>query len=198
MIIEPEKQRWRFADAIPVAAEICARLKPATERLVVAGSMRRGKPTVGDIEVLYIPRLVERMDPGDLLGATELVNLADEAIGAMEREGILTRRQNVKGSEMFGEKNKLMRHDASGIPVDLFAATEENWWNYLVCRTGPADSNTRIATRAQQMGWKWNPYGAGFTRGGALAGQREQFVVTCEEEVFQFVGLPYLKPEERR
>ena len=37
---------------------------------------------------------------------------------------------------------------ASGIPVDFFATTEEAWFNYLVCRTGPAELNTRIASAA--------------------------------------------------
>lgn len=40
---------------------------------------------------------------------------------------------------MYGSKNKLMRHRASGIPVDLFSATTANWFNYLVCRTGRPD-----------------------------------------------------------
>jgi hypothetical protein len=39
------------------------------------------------------------------------------------------------------EKASLRIANRTGIPVDLFAATEDNWWNYLVCRTGPADSN---------------------------------------------------------
>jgi hypothetical protein len=43
--------------------------------------------------------------------------------------GILERRLNALGHETYGPKYKLMRH-ASGIPVDLFAATEESWFNY--------------------------------------------------------------------
>ena len=132
-----------------------------------------------------------RQDPADMF-ASITVNLADEAISALEKSGVLERRKNVKGSEMYGPKNKLMRHCASGLPVDLFAATAENWWNYLVCRTGPADSNTRICMAAQDRGWKWNPYGAGFSRDG------ETRAMESEAEVFAFVGLPYAQPEERR
>ncbi|MGN6643580.1 MAG: hypothetical protein ACTHKU_11340, partial [Verrucomicrobiota bacterium] len=86
----------------------------------------------------------------------------------------------------------LMRHKETGLPVDLFAATPENWFNYLVCRTGPADSNTRICMAAQARGWKWNPYGVGFSRGDEIQ------AVASEEEVFAFVGLPFEKPEGRR
>jgi DNA polymerase/3'-5' exonuclease PolX len=191
-----EKPRWPHADGMTVAAEVCAALQPFCERIIVAGSLRRGKPTVGDVEILYIGLTESRPDPEDMF-ATIVVNLADEAIAELERGGVLERRRNVNGSEMFGPKNKLMRHRASGMPVDLFAATRENWWNYLVCRTGPAESNTRIATAAQHRGWKWHPYGAGFSRENE-DGEPEDFIVTCEEDVFRFVGLPFTEPRYRR
>lgn len=186
-----EKPRFPNAVGMKVAAELCAALKPVCERIIVAGSLRRRKPTVGDVELLYIGKTEVRQDPTDMF-ASITIDLADEAIAALEKSGGLERRKNVNGSEMYGPKNKLMRHRASGLPVDLFAATTENWWNYLVCRTGPADSNTRICIAAQQRGWKWNPYGAGFSRDG------ETRAMESEAEVFAFVGLPYAQPEERR
>lgn len=188
-----DKTRWPREEALAVAEEIYHVLKPATDRITIAGSLRRGKESVGDVEILYIPKFQSRKDPDALLG-DKLINLADEEITALENSGMLERRKNVKGSEVFGAKNKLMRHRKSGIPVDLFSALPENWWNYLVCRTGPAESNVAIAQAAQKRGWKWNPYGVGFTR------LRDGEVVTMnsEEEVFAFVGLRYTKPEERR
>lgn len=186
-----EKPRFPNAVGMKVAAELCAALKPVCERLIVAGSLRRRKPTVGDVEILYIGKTEVRQDPADMF-ASITANLADEVISELEKSGVLERRKNVNGSEMYGSKNKLMRHRASGLPVDLFAATPENWWNYLVCRTGPADSNTRICMAAQDRGWKWNPYGAGFSRDG------ETRAMESEDEVFAFVGLPYAQPDERR
>ena len=58
-----------------VAAELCRGLKSATARMVVAGSLRRGKAEVGDIEILYIPEIVEpRIIPystmANLIGAS--------------------------------------------------------------------------------------------------------------------------------
>lgn len=193
-----EKPRFPNALGMRVAAELCAALKPASERLIVAGSLRRRKATVGDVEVLYIARTEVRRDPEDMF-ATKEFNLADEVIASLERRGVLERRRNSIGSEMFGPKNKLMRHRASGVPVDLFAATTENWWNYLVCRTGPAESNTRIAMAAQAMGWTWNPYRAGFSRGGPMTGlEHEERAMGSEAEVFAFVGLPWAAPEDRK
>ena len=186
-----DKPRFPRAVGMQVAAELCAALKPACERIIVAGSLRRQKATIGDIEILYIGKVAPHRVAGDFF-ATYTANLAEEVIEALERGGVVERRKNVNGSQMYGPKNKLMCHRATGLPVDFFAATAENWWNYLVCRTGPADSNTRICMAAQARGWKWNPYGEGFWRVG------ETVAMTSEEDVFAFVGLPYAQPKDRR
>jgi DNA polymerase/3'-5' exonuclease PolX len=94
---------------------------------------------------------------------------------------------------MWGEKNKLARLSESQIPLDLFATTEECWANYLVCRTGGAETNTRIATEAQRRGLKWNPYGPGFTH--LATGRTIQ--ITTEADVFKTVGLNPISPEKR-
>jgi DNA polymerase/3'-5' exonuclease PolX len=188
---QAEKIRYPNADGMRVAAELCAALKPVCVRLIVAGSLRRRKPTVGDVEILYIGQTAVRPNPADMF-STITVNCADVAILQLEVSGVLERRKNARGSQMYGPKNKLMRHLATGIPVDLFAATEDNWWNYLVCRTGPAESNTRICMAAQDRGWKWNPYGPGFTRGS------ETVRMESEAAVFDFVNLPYAEPADRK
>jgi DNA polymerase/3'-5' exonuclease PolX len=177
------KIRYPRAEAIRVAREVAARLKPGCLRIMVAGSLRRGQTAAGDVEILYIPRTEWCRDPGDFFASGE-VNLADRRIAEMESQGILSRRTNVNGSTVFGPKNKLMEHCASGIPVDLFSTDESCWENYKVCRTGPAESNTRIAMAAQKRGWRWTPYGAGFIRDGSL------HPISCEADVFRFVGLP--------
>ena len=186
-------KQLRFARrvAIAVARDVCDWLRPACARLIVAGSLRRRRPDVGDIEILYIPLSEERQSD---LFFTEEASLADERIEALEARGVLERRMNIIGREMYGPQNKLMRHCETGIPVDLFATTAEAWHNYLVCRTGPAASNTRIAVAARLRGWKWNPYGPGFTN---LA-TGEVRPIGSEEGVFAFVGLPYHQPKERR
>lgn len=190
------KVRYPRAAAVAVARELVAALREACEpeRLIVAGSLRRRKAEVGDVELVYVSRCEVRRDPADMF-AMKRVELVDLVVGRLEREGVLEKRTNARGSVMFGEKNKLVRHVRSGIPVDLFAATEFSWWNYLVCRTGPGESNIRIASAAKERGWKWNPYGPGFTRMEGLGMERHQ--VHSEREVFEFVGLEYREAWER-
>lgn len=187
----PDKPRFLRADALDVAREMCLELRPACERLLVAGSLRRRKDTVGDVEILYIPKQgMARF--GELFEQPK--NLADFAIDELLRRFVVKKRRNINGCETFGEKNKLLVHVLSGIPVDLFAATPENWWNYLVCRTGGTGTNTLIANRAKERGYKWNPYGCGFTR----LSDDEAIPMDSEEAVFRFVGLRYEEPELRR
>jgi len=189
------KTKFPSEAALIVCRELLADLCGATERVAIAGSLRRKKPLVGDIELLFIPRIAQ-LPARDLFGHDiPTRNLAEEAIADWLARGVLKKRINVNGSEMWGEKNKLAVHVSTGIPVDLFAATEANWFNYLVCRTGPSESNIRIASAAQRKGWMWHPYGEGFSRGSGLG--RERIAVTSEREVFEFVGLPYLEPEKR-
>lgn len=182
------KVKYPRDDALKVARELCD-IQRLCDRLICAGSLRRRKLAVGDVEILYIPKFATVPDG---LFDKKVVNLVDVALEEMLKAGILAKRKNVNGSVMWGDKNKLAVHVASGIPVDFFAATEENWFNYLVCRTGGAENNMAIASAAQSKGWKWNPYGAGFTD------DRGQLVpVKSERDVFDLVGLPYREPWER-
>lgn len=190
---KPLKTKFPRAAALAVAKELCDVLRPVAERLIVAGSLRRRKAEVGDVEILFVPKL--KAVPFDLFGTVVQMSLVEDALADLLEGGVLAKRKNVNGSEMWGAKNMLAVHVASGIPVDLFAATEANWWNYLVCRTGPGESNIAIASAAQAMGWKWNPYGAGFSRQIGLT--TEERVVGSEREVFEFVGLPFKEPWER-
>lgn len=185
------KTKFPREAALAVARELVAGLRPhcEPERLIVAGSLRRRKKEVGDVEILYVPKMLPVMD-----GLFDIKHepATDIPMVRWLGTGVLAMRENVNGSAIWGLKNKLARHAASGIPVDFFATTEAAWFNYLVCRTGGMESNIRIASAAKDKGWQWNPYGAGFTD------HRGEIVpVKSERDVFELVGLEYLEPWER-
>jgi len=183
------KQKYPREAADAVARELIERLKPCCNRIIVAGSLRRRKPEVGDVEILFIPKMETRKVDWF---ASESVSMAAEEIEAMVADGTLSRRISVSGAATWGDKNKLAVH-RGGIPVDLFAATEATWFNYLVCRTGPHSLNIRIAEAAKRKLHQWNPYGEGFTdlRGG------HTIAMDSERAVFEFVGIPFVEPIHR-
>lgn len=188
--------KYPASEAKDVARELVRALEGHCERIIVAGSLRRRKAEVSDVEVLFIGKRQLHLPPGEIF--KRMCDMADVAIEELVSKGVLKARLNTAGRPAWGEKNKLAVHRATEMPVDLFKATVDNWWNYLVCRTGPADLNVKICNAAIAKGWKWNPYGSGFSRGGPLAGETEEYKVESEEAVFEFVGLPFLKPEARR
>lgn len=186
---EPKK-RFPRAAAIQVAREMVDALKPHCHRIIVAGSLRRQKSEVGDVEILYIPKTVKTKV--DLL-MSAVISVADLEIDRMEKDGILSKRLSVLGTPSWGKSNKLALHRQSRIPVDFFASTEATWYNYLVCRTGPLDLNIRIAAEAKRRGYQWHPYGAGF----AHLQSGNIIPVHSEEDVFEFVGFPFMPPSDR-
>jgi DNA polymerase/3'-5' exonuclease PolX len=175
-----------------VAEEMVGRLAPycQPDRLEIAGSLRRLKPHVGDIELVYISRLGLHKEPGSLFA--EEVGIAEVKIQEILKAGIIAKRPNCDSHVTWGPQNKLAVHVATGVPLDLFATTPDCWWNYLVCRTGPADLNERIAREARQRGLHWHPYGKGFTQEDGT-----WLVMHSEREVFETVGLPYREPKDR-
>ena len=188
-----DKPKFPREVALQVAKELCDLLKPAClpDRLKVCGSLRRKREYVSDVEIVYVSESF-RERTGLFDGDSTDTFAVDAVFDRLLAKGIIEKRENSRGAVTWGPKNKLGRHVASGVPVDFFAATEGNWWNLVVCRTGSAENNIRIAAAAQQKGLKWHPYGNGFTddRG-------REMPVTSEEDVFRVVGHHYLQPNER-
>lgn len=174
------KPRVEAEVALQVAETLSWLLAPACEHNQVAGSLRRQRPEVGDIEILAIPRCEGGID------------FLDKAVKHLIFNGILDYRRNKRGHPMYGPQNKYLIHVASGIAVDIFSTTEEAWHVALVIRTGPKESNVAIATAAQRKGWRLKAYGDGFdTPNGPIR-------CHSEREVFELVGLPFREPEDRK
>ncbi len=181
--------------ALEVAKELMAALRPLCEpeRFIFAGSLRRLKPEVGDIEVVYVPRIEPRPDKSDLLQPLIHTNLVNEQLDGWLEAGVITKRVGERGGTAWGASNKLAVHVAAGIGLDFFQANKRNFWTLLVCRTGSAENNTRICNAAIARGQQWDPYKGFLDR----STKELLFVPGSEQALFQYVGLPYLEPKER-
>ena len=191
-----DKTKFPLKLAAALAEKIVDALKPACDRILIAGSVRRKRPLVGDIEIVFIPKLALVTDPSDLFKEKKIqVNAVDLVLAKLIEDGSLAKRKSVLGREAWGEDNKLAVAIKTGIAVDFFTATPENWWNYLVCRTGSAETNRRIAEAAIRRGCRWCPTREGFLQ--ERGSGNVMYKMTSEQDVFIFVGLPYLEPEQR-
>ena len=176
-----------------VADELMAELRPLCEpeRISIAGSLRRGKAQVGDLEICYVSRIAPSRRPGDMFDS--LNSLADLRLDEWLRYGVLAKRPSVDGVYTWGNLNKLAVHVKTKLPVDFFGADEAGWWRTLVIRTGPKEFNLKLIAGATARGLKLHAYGPAFT--DTTSGE----VMPChsEHEFLAMCGREWIKPEER-
>jgi len=170
------------------------------DRVCAVGGYRRQKREMKDLEILYVGRRRLVRDPEDMLGADVETDIAEQLVADLLRRGVLAPRLDKNDRPSWGEWNKHAVHVATGLPVDLFAATPENYFNRLFVTTGPAELNVRIAALARKKGWEWEVYDPGFVPLGGTweTCPRQRRQMRSELEVFQFVDLEYLPPEARK
>lgn len=176
--------RWGYTEAEKLAQGLVSILRPACVRIEIAGSLRRNVPAVGDIEILYVSK-----DGGnELLGGFKLMK---QEIEVLIDEGILTKRQNKLGRPTWGELNQYAVHVPSGIGVDFFGTTLENWGMSLLVRTGSKEFNQRVMQKFKRLGMSGHAYG-GVTGTSGLD-------IPCpdEETVFELLGWNFIQPEHR-
>jgi len=179
----------KLAMAEAIAQELLGYFAPVCDRIEIAGSVRRQKKEVKDIEIVYIPSVGHRAV--DLFGTEEPYRLPDVTLRNLERMDILVPDQRVK---RWGDKYKRAVHVASGMVVEMFAADADNWGYILALRTGPADFNKLLVTPQVYGGAL--PFGRR-VNGGYVWGSREIVPVPEEEQFFAEVGVPCWPPEER-
>jgi DNA polymerase/3'-5' exonuclease PolX len=182
------KTKHTWAAAAIVAKDLTDKLKPHTRAMTFVGSLRRRCAEVSDIEFVYIPA---RGPVRDGLFVSDNADLFEWHLAELIANKVLTKRENDRGVVGYGPRNKFLVHTASGIPVDVFQSTDSGWWSYLVCRTGPKESNIAIAEAASKLGMRWDP-----TKGFQEA-DFSWFHPTSEEEVFTHVGLEFKEPKDR-
>jgi DNA polymerase/3'-5' exonuclease PolX len=179
------------SEAMKTALDLVVELAETCHRITVAGSLRRKKNPVNDIEILLSPKTKAAIPRGSLLPETFCPT--EEKILQLIKSGILAKRLKSNGTQTFGKKTKLLIHLPSGIPVDIFACQTHEWFNCLVCRTGGKDTNIKIAAQAKRRGLRWMPCGAGF-----LTAEGTLLPVHQEQDVFKIAGLPYKHPSQRQ
>jgi DNA polymerase/3'-5' exonuclease PolX len=172
-----------------IANELIDHLRPHCQRIEIAGSIRRGKPQVKDIEICYIPFI--RQVVVDLWGNTAPHQPVDDAIDELIRRGILARDEDTK---RWGPKYKRCIHRASGIVVELFAAQEGNWGVIFALRTGPAEFN-RLLVSSIAVGGAM-PFNIRM-RDGYLWHQGQKIHTPTEWDFFQALDLPHWPAHQR-
>jgi DNA polymerase/3'-5' exonuclease PolX len=177
--------------AMAIAAEVQANLAPAVERIEVAGSIRRQVAEVHDIELVAVPRLEERTD--GLFGLAT-VNLLTERVDLLIDRGVLS--DHPEDRKRGARYSKLV-HFLSGMQVDLFSTTTDQFGITLLIRTGPAAYSQAFVTGLRRRGF--HAAGGELHRGGLGCGAYACEKVPCpdEREMHDTVGMRWVPPYRR-
>lgn len=166
------------------------------ERIEIAGSIRRKRPYVKDIELVLIPKRVP-VQPGlfDLGGDGPMQDLLHDRVQHMRRLGIVQPRLDSRDREAWGPKHKRLIYE--DMAVDLFSVIPPAQWGVqFLIRTGPWEFSKRFVTPRWQGGML--PMGYRVQDARIVDGRGNTVPTPEEEDVFAFLGLPFTPPEWRQ
>lgn len=170
------KTRIPLEEAQQVAENIVTMLAPACLRIEIAGSIRRQCETVGDIEIVAIPK-------------PEL-NLFGEPSGSTQIDLWF----NASGLTLTKDGPRYKQWAQAGTQVDLFLAEPDNWGYILMLRTGPWQFSRRMVSLRTQGGLRPPEY---HCEDGYVWRDGGMTPVRSEELLFRMWDMEYIAPERR-
>lgn len=157
-----------------IAEQVAAAMQPFCERIEIAGSVRRRRPMVNDLDFMV------------LLGWRSANSFR---VRASNNASVIK-----SGDDIFIIQLKdgtrvdfYFAHNGAG---DLLEKEPGNWGSVLLCRTGSKEHNIYIASRARELGLKWETM-RGITRAGAVIAS------LTEEEIFKALELDFVPAAKR-
>lgn len=176
------------------AQSIIESFRPFCDRIEVAGSIRRGKPWVHDVEIVCIPKSQRRertvvVQPADIFTAEVTKKVTDVIRDAGYIECLESWAKTIVKGAKLGEAKYTQFITHEGVKVDMFTATPENWGYIFMIRTGSAEYSHAMLGRANKFGMKGED--------GMLTRHGQPIPVREEKDFFELVGLPFVAPHER-
>lgn len=184
-----------------IAVEICYKLQPFCEKINIAGSVRRRKPEVKDIEIVCVPKQETQYD----MFGTPFTSGRSTGF----RDSVLALGEIIKG----GTNGKYIQIKLpQGINLDLFIPDDFDYYRQYAIRTGSADYAAKvIATGWKKKGWCGSDKGLrkisdcietktpdGKSKWKCVKQNAELPPVwQSEEQFFEWLGIKYLQPKER-
>jgi len=175
-VFKKSSGRFHLHTADQTAAKLVAhihQLGKKVDSVTPAGSLRRGKETIGDLDLLVTL-------PAGRHSAADIEAIADHILKYPAIEQILAR----------GE-NKVSFRLANGMQVDVRLLEKESYGAALLYFTGSKEHNVTLRGRANKMGLTLNEYAL-----ATLKGERRVAGKT-EEEIYAKLKLDYIPPELR-
>jgi DNA polymerase (family 10) len=161
--------------ALPAAQVILDRLLalPQATEGALAGSIRRGRPTIGDVDILIA---------------------STDAAPIMERFVTMENVARVLGHGPTKSSVELL----NGLQVDLRVLEPARWGTALIYFTGSKEHNVRLRELALTQGFSLNEHAfSPVDDSGEIIEDAPKILCATEEEVYTQLGLPWIAPELR-
>lgn len=187
-----------------IAIAIWEKLKPHCEICKIAGSIRREKPEVKDVEVVALPKVEDLFDMfGEKTGTKRVAEFG---------KTVLSLGEVIKGS-VDGKYMQIKLHE--GVNLDLFMPDDFDYWRQYAIRTGSADWTAKyIAGGWKNKGWCGSDAGLRLQsecvgKTSVTDGKKSWKCVTAksqqtlpphwksEQEFFQWIGIAWVEPKFR-
>jgi DNA polymerase (family 10) len=166
--------RFHLDDADRVAQQLAAHLAglPGVEKVTPAGSLRRGRETVGDLDVLVT---------GDCCNTPK------------QRDTVLERIVKFPGivDVLAKGENKVSFKLRSGMQVDVRLLPPESYGAAMLYFTGSKSHNVALRQRALKMGYTLNEYAL------AKLDTNKKVAGKTEEGIYKKLGMDWIAPEMR-
>jgi len=161
------------------AEKILTALAPFCERIEIAGSVRRARPVVNDLDFVVLVK------PGQLMHFRERASLMNTVVKSGEDIYIIRAADGLQIDFYF----------AHGPTQDLLDSRPGNWGTVLLCRTGSKEHNIYMAQQAQRLGYRWETM-LGITMAVDMSG-RTVLASETEEDMFKVLEMEFIPPERR-
>ncbi|MFO0375480.1 MAG: PHP domain-containing protein [bacterium] len=209
-LLDESDKRLALGPAWAFASALVARVKamPGVSRAAFAGSLRRGRDTVGDIDVLAcaadpaavsaafraLPEVRTVLTAGDTRASVRMaVNAASRWDAASSEDG--------GGAGRGGGGGEGGEGGGQTVQVDLRLVDESQWGAALMYFTGSKDFNVAMRQRALSMGLTLNEYGLfpedGTTDEAPHKRGIKPVAGRSEAEIFSKLGMVEVPPEIR-
>jgi len=181
---------------LPVATRLYRALEPVCRRILIAGSLRRQKPDVGDIEIVAVPQYILHPDMFGDLNREETPSRLEAELKAAVEAGVLEWDMKVKRNGP--SYKRFIVPELGGMPFELFLCEEAAYGYQAMIRTGSAAFTKAMMTeRRFEGGLKPSHI---HCDGGAWtmrSGKPIPLHLHNEAELFAAWGLLVLPPSER-
>lgn len=182
------KTKRSYLTVLPIANKILDRLAPACERIELAGSLRRQRPEIGDIELIAIPKLNTGLFP-NVPGAVSKIELLD----IWKHPSIKV----IKGGSKY-KQFSITTTNGHEYQIDLFLQPDPATWGVnMMIRTGSKEFSRRMVTAKQNGGFKPWQYEVDSAR--VVDRETGDLLPTPNEsDVFKLWGMDYIEPQDRQ